>query len=135
MPHSSASHQSSAVMAEVTSTIGIGTPLLLTRSTRSLQLPSARASSVTITVFSRAELSRPSAAAMLGAHCITSPAASMSCATVASLLVETKITVPARLKVCIDFSKAAGFHVMPFGLRLAVSRRKLAVKSRNFEEG
>jgi hypothetical protein len=50
------------------------------------------------------------------------------------LLVETKITVPARLKVCIDFSKAAGLHAMPFVLRLAVSRRKLAVRFRNFEE-
>jgi len=114
MPHSSASHQSSAVLAEVRRTIGIGTPLLLIRSTRSLQLPSARASSVTITVFSRAELSRPSAAVMLGAHCITTPAASMSCATVASgLLVETTITVPARLKVCIDLSKLLDSTLCP----------------------
>jgi hypothetical protein len=102
-PHSSASHQSSAVLQEVTSTIGIRTPLHLTRSTRSLQLPSARASSVTITVFSRAELSKTTAALMLRAHCITSPCAATSCATVASgLLLDTKITIPARLYVCID---------------------------------
>jgi hypothetical protein len=31
------------------------------------------------------------------------------------------------------FSKAAGFHAMPFGLRLAVSCRKLAVILPNFE--
>ena len=98
MPHSSASHQSSAVLEEVTSTTGIETPMHLTCSTRSLQLPSARASSVTTTVFSRAELSKSTAALMLRAHCITSPCASMSCATVASgLLLDTKITVPAGL--------------------------------------
>ena len=98
MPHSSASHQSSAVLEEVTSTIGIEISIQLTRSTRSLQLPSARASSVTITVFSRAELSESTAALMVRAHCITVPCASMSCATVASgLLLDTKITVPARL--------------------------------------
>jgi hypothetical protein len=57
-PHSSASHQSSAVLEEVTSTIGMSIPLHLTRSMRSLQFPSASASSVAITVFSRAELSR-----------------------------------------------------------------------------
>ena len=103
MPHSSASHQSSAVMAEVTSTIGVGISGHLTHSTRSLQLPSGRASCVTITVFSRFDLSKSTAALMLGAHCISSPYASMSCATVASGLVgDTKMTVPARLRVCID---------------------------------
>lgn len=101
-PHSSASHQSSAVLAGVSSTIGLRIPLHLTRSTRSLQLPSVRASSVTITVFLRVELIRPAAASMLGAQCITNPCALMSCATFASgLLVDTKITVPARLWVCI----------------------------------
>jgi hypothetical protein len=51
---------------------------------------------------------------MLGAHCITSPAASMSCATVASgLLVETKITVPARLKVFIDSLKLLDSTLCP----------------------
>jgi hypothetical protein len=40
---------------------------------------------------------------MLRAHFTTSPHASMSCATVASgLLLDTKITVPACLSVCID---------------------------------
>ena len=104
MPHSSASHQSSAVLEELVSTIGtqiLSMPLI--RSTRSLQLPSARASSVTITVFPRAELSKSTAALMLSAHCITSPCASMSCRTVASgLLLDTKITVPSCLSVCID---------------------------------
>src|ERR1700758_3513243 len=57
-PHSSASHQSSAVLEEVTSTIGITTPLHLIRSTRSLQLPSGIASSVTTTVFSSRALSK-----------------------------------------------------------------------------
>src|ERR1700676_196707 len=102
MPHSSASHQSSAVLEEVASTIGtqISIPLIL--STRSLQLPSARASSATITVFSRAELSKSTAALMLHAHCTTSPHASMSSAMVASgPLLDTKITVPACLLVCI----------------------------------
>ena len=84
MPHSSASHQSSAVLEEVTSTIGIEISMHLTCSTRSLQLPSARASSVTIAVFSRAELSRSTAALMPCANCTTSPCASRSCATVAS---------------------------------------------------
>jgi hypothetical protein len=99
MQHSSASHQSSAVMAEVTSPIGVGISGHLTHSTRSLQLPSGMASCVTITVFSRVELNKSTAALMLGAHCILSPCASMSCATVASgLLVDTKITVPARLR-------------------------------------
>lgn len=103
MPHSSASHQSSAVLEEVTSTMGAKISVHLTRSTRSLQLPSGRASSVTITVFSRDEVSKSTATLMLHAHCITSPCASMSCATVASgLLWDTKITVPAGLKVCID---------------------------------
>jgi hypothetical protein len=36
---------------------------------------------VTITVFSRAELSKSTAALMLRARCITSPCASMSCGT------------------------------------------------------
>ena len=103
MPHSSASHQSSAVLEEVTSTIGTQISIPLMRSTRSLQLPSVSASSVTITVFSRAELNRSIAALMLRAHCITNPCASMSCATVASgLLLDTKITVAARLSFCID---------------------------------
>jgi hypothetical protein len=58
---------------------------------------------VTITVFSRAELSKSTAALMLRARCTTSPRASMSCATVASgPLLDTKITVPARLSVCIN---------------------------------
>src|SRR5580704_11312666 len=103
MPHSSASHQSSAVLEEVASTIGTQISIPLIRSTRSLQLPSARASSVTITVFSRAELRKSTAALMVRAHCTTSPRASMSCAMGASgLLLDTKITVPARLSVCID---------------------------------
>src|ERR1700758_5310619 len=103
MPHSSASHHSSAVLEEVRSTTGVGIPMHLTRSTRSLQLPSARASSVTITVLSRAELSKSTASLMLRACCTTSPRASMSCAMVASgLLLDAKITVPARLYVCID---------------------------------
>ena len=103
MPHSSASHQSSAVLEELASKIGTQISIPLIRSTRSLQLPSARASSVTITVFPRAELSKSTAALMLRAHCITSPCASMSCRTVASgLLLDTKITVPACLSVCID---------------------------------
>ena len=103
MPHSSASHQSSAVLEELASTIGTQISIALIRSTRSLQLPSARASSVAITVFPRAELSKSTAALMLRAHCITSPCASMSCRTVASgLLLDTKITVPACLSVCID---------------------------------
>ena len=95
---SSASHQSSAVLAGVRSTIGMGTPLHLTRATRSLQFPSARASSVTITVPLHGEPSKPTAASIVRAHCITNPCASMSCATVASgLLLDTKITVPACL--------------------------------------
>ena len=98
MPHSSASHQSSAVLEEVKSTIGAEISVHLTRWTRSVQLPSASASSVTITVFSRAELSKSTAALMVRAHCITSPYASTSCATVDSgLPLDTKITVPARL--------------------------------------
>ena len=98
MPHSSASHQSSAVREEAKSTIGAGISVHLTRCTRSLQLPSASASSVTITVFSRAELSKSTAALIVRAQCITSPRASTSCATVASgLPVDTKITVPARV--------------------------------------
>jgi hypothetical protein len=59
---------------------------------------------VTIAVLSRDEVSKSTAALMLRAHCITSPCASMSRATVASgLLLDTKITVPACLQVCIDF--------------------------------
>lgn len=92
---SSASHQSSAVLAGVRSTIGIGIPLHLTRATRSLQFPSAKASSVTITFPLPDEPSKPIAASMVRAHCMTNPCASMSCATVASgLLLDTKITVP-----------------------------------------
>jgi hypothetical protein len=92
---SSASHQSSAVLAGVRSTIGIRISLHLTRATRSLQFPSAKASSVTITVPLPDEPSKPTAASMVRAHCITNPCASMSCATVASgLLLDTKITVP-----------------------------------------
>ena len=58
---------------------------------------------MTITVFSGAELSKSTAALMLRAHSITSPCASISSATVASgLLLDAKMTVPARLVVCID---------------------------------
>jgi hypothetical protein len=97
-PHSSASHHSSAVLEEVTSITGTRIPLHLTRSTRSLQLPSGIASSVTTTVFSRPALSKPTAASTLLAHCITSPCASMPRAMAAAgLLVDTKITVPAGL--------------------------------------
>lgn len=106
-PHSSASHQSSAVPAGVRSTIGITIPLHLTRSTRSLQLPSLRANSVTITVLSRVEVRKPAAALMLRAQCITSPWAFISCATGASgLLEDTNITVPARLLVCITLDSS-----------------------------
>jgi hypothetical protein len=45
-PHSSASHHNSAVLVELRSTTGMNFPILLTRSTKSLQLPSLRASSV-----------------------------------------------------------------------------------------
>src|SRR6202040_1819348 len=59
----------------------------------------------------------------------------MSCATAAAGLVgDTKITVPARLRVCIESLLTTRFHVMPTGLRLAVSRRKLAVTLRSFVE-
>jgi hypothetical protein len=93
-PHSSASHQSSAVLEEVTSTIGMRTPLHLIRSTRSLQLPSGIASSVTTTAFSWPVLIKPIAASMLLAHRIASPCASIPRAMVAAgLLVATKITV------------------------------------------
>lgn len=103
MPHSSASHHSSAVMAEVTSTIGMGISVQPIRSTRSLQLPSGRANSVTITVLSRGEWSKATAPAMLDAHSISSPWASISPVTVASgALLDTKITVPVRKEVCID---------------------------------
>ena len=69
---------------------------------RDLSNTTAKASSVTITVFSRAELSKSTAALMLHARCTTNPRASMSCAMVASgLRLDTKITVPARLSVCI----------------------------------
>jgi hypothetical protein len=52
----------------------------------------------------RVELIKPAAASMLGAQCITNPCALMSCISVASgLLADTKITVPARLLVCIVF--------------------------------
>src|SRR5579859_499751 len=103
MPHSSASHHSSAVLEEVRSTTGVGIPTPLTRSTRSLQLPSVRASSVAITVLAHAELSKSTASLMLAAQCITSPRVSRSCATAASgLLLDTKIMVPARLEACID---------------------------------
>jgi hypothetical protein len=106
-PHSSASHQSSAVLEEVTSTIGMSTPLHLIRSTRSLQLPSGIASSVTTTVFSLPALSKPTAASMLLAHRITSPCASIPRAMAAAgRLVDTKIIVPAALYVSIDLSAA-----------------------------
>ena len=74
-PHSSASHQSSAVLEEVTSTIGIRIPLH--------PHPFDEISPIAISqgefrenndALSRAELSRPSAAVMLAAHCITTPA-------------------------------------------------------------
>jgi len=69
---------------------------------RSLQLPSARARSVTIAVLSRDEVSKSTAALMLCAHWITIPCASMSRTRVASgLMLDTKITVPACLSVCI----------------------------------
>ena len=98
MPHSSASHQSSAVLEEVVIRIGTQTSIPRVCSMRSLQLPSAKASSATITVFSRGELSKSTASLMLRAHCTTSPRASMSCMTEASgLPLDTKITVPARL--------------------------------------
>src|SRR5579883_2582390 len=74
IPHSSASHQSSTVMEEVTSRIEVERliSMQLTRSTRSLQFPSAKASSVTITVFLHAELSKSAASLMLCADCTTS---------------------------------------------------------------
>src|SRR5690242_11048112 len=59
---SSASHHNSAVLAEVISTTGMDVETPLTRSTRSLQLPSAKASSVTIAGASDPESSKSVAA-------------------------------------------------------------------------
>ena len=76
----------------------MGFPKHLTRSTRSLQLPSGNASSVTTTVFSLAELSKSTAVLMLRAQCASSPCASISCTAVVSrLLLDTKIIVLAGL--------------------------------------
>src|ERR1700752_2710760 len=68
-PQSSASHHNSAVLVELRSTTGRYFPIHLTRSTKSLQLPSPSASSVMTTVPLTAESSKPEAALMLCAHC------------------------------------------------------------------
>jgi hypothetical protein len=72
-PYSSASHHSSAVLVELRSTTGTKFPIHLTRSTKSLQLPSLSESSVMTRVPFSVDWSRPEAALMLGAHCTVMP--------------------------------------------------------------
>jgi hypothetical protein len=58
---------------------------------------------------------------MLGAQCITNPCALMSCATAASgILVDTKITVPARLLVCMAFDISL---IPSYVVRSSISRK------------
>ena len=70
---SSASHHNSAVLAELTARIGIELETAFTRSTRSLQLPSERARSVTMPVLSDVEWSKSVAALILFAHSTLRP--------------------------------------------------------------
>jgi hypothetical protein len=77
-PHSSASHHNSAVLVELRSTTGMNFPIPLTRSTKSLQLPSPSASSVITRVPLWADSSKPEAALMLRANSTVMPQASSS---------------------------------------------------------
>ena len=74
-PHSSASHHNSAVLVELRSTTGMNFLVLLTRSTKSLQLPSLSASSVMTSVPLWADSSKPEAALMLRANRTVMPQA------------------------------------------------------------
>ena len=80
------------LLATITAVLHLIGRRVWTRRVRELETELAR---------TNAKLDR--AALMLRGHCITNPCASMSCRTVASgLLLDTKITVPSCLSVCID---------------------------------
>ena len=77
-PHSSASHHNSEVRVGLTSATRTGLPIRLSRSTKSLQLPSLSASSVMTTAQLQAESSKAVAAVILWAHRTLMPRASIS---------------------------------------------------------
>src|SRR5215469_3929579 len=100
---SSASHHNSAVLAELTSTMGMELEIHLTCSTRSVHLPSAKVRSATMAVFSDADASKSLAALMLFAHSTLRPRRCKSCSMIASgFLPLTNMMVLAGSSLCID---------------------------------
>jgi len=94
--HSSASHHNSAVLVELRSTTGMNFPRPLTRSIKSLQLPSVSASSVMTRVPLCADSSKPQAALMLRAHCtVMQRAFSLFSMPGSGSLLATMMTAPA----------------------------------------
>src|SRR5215470_18793930 len=102
-PQSSASHHNSAVLVELTSTMGMELEINLTCSTRSVQLPSVNARSATMAVLSDAKTSKSLAALMLFAHSTLRPRRCKSCSIVASgFLPLTNMMVFTGCSLCID---------------------------------
>ena len=124
IPHSSASHHNSEVRVALTSATGLGFPIHLTISTKSLQLPSLSSSSVMTTVPLGAESSKAVAAVILGAHRTPMPRASISFSMPGTgLVVHSTMIVFAGSSARIVLSTLLqGSHVDP---RIAVSCRKL----------
>src|SRR5262249_3139226 len=78
-PQSSASHHNSAVLVELTSTMGMELEIHFTCSTRSVQLPSGKARSATTAVLSDADASKSLAALRLFTHSTLRPRRCKSC--------------------------------------------------------
>src|SRR5262249_5180300 len=105
-PQSSASHHNSAVLVELTSTMGMELEINLTCSTRSFQLPSAKARSATMAVLSDTEASKALAALMLFAHSTLRPLRCKSCSIIASgFLLLTNMMVFTGSSLCIDIRR------------------------------
>src|SRR5215471_14441040 len=125
-PQSNASHHNSAVLVELTSTMGMELEIHLTCSTRSVQLPSARARSATMAVLSDAEPSKSLAALMLFAHSTLRPRRCKSCSIVASgFLPLTNMMVFTGSSLCIDI-RCTRIQASPVRARIDVSGRKLS---------
>ena len=123
-PHSRASHHNSAVLVELRSTTGMNFPIPLTRSAKSLQLPSLSASSVMTRVPLRADSSRPEADLMLRAHRTVMPRGFNSFSMLGSgpLLATMMTALGSFLPGITSFTR---LHASGAEFRIAVSYRKL----------
>lgn len=121
---SSACHHNSAVMVELTSTMGTELDIHLTCSTRSVQFPSAKVRSATMAALSVADASKSVAVLMPFAHSTLRPRRCKSCSIIASgFLALTKMTAFTASLLSLDIW-CTRTEASPVLARIDVSGRK-----------